>query len=160
MRSRFFGAALLGPACACAIIACAGKRGSSASSYYPCSLLTASEVSAAMGEKILQVQQIPPDTCRYLGENPVDFITVRAEATGGQATFEGSRLGASLIGISRRTQDADRAGIGDESYWAGLHQNVIWVRKGDAFFVINMATTPVDQHDVALKLAQIAITRL
>lgn len=111
-----------------------------------------------MPEPIVQVTQLPPDACRYVGQNPIDFINVRASETGGETLFQGSRLGASLIGISRKQQGS--AGIGDDSYWTGLHQNILWVRKGDAYFSIDMAMAPVDQQTVALKLARIAITRL
>lgn len=136
---------------------CAGGHGQSAG-YFPCSLLTAQEVAAQINEPVAQVTQLPPDSCRYLGQNPVDFIIVRASETGGQTLFQGTRLGASLIGINKQQQGS--AGVGDDSYWAGVNQNVIWVRKGDAYFSINMATAPVDQHAVALKLAQVAVTRL
>lgn len=128
--------------------------GRSSVAYLPCSLLTPQEVAAALGEKIERVQALPPDRCRYFPENPVDFITVKAASSGARAEFEGSRLGARLLGIKPTEQSA---GIGDESFW---RLSVIWVRKGDAYLNIDMMQAPVDQQAVGVKLARIAAGRL
>lgn len=133
---------------------CGSSKKSTVAEYFPCSLLTAQEVSAALGEKVQQVQPVPPVRCRYLPENPVDFITVKAEASGAQALFEGSKLAGHLMGVKPSHQSL---GIGDDSFWV---LSVIWVRKGDAYFNINMVQAPVDQQAVGLKLARIAASRL
>jgi hypothetical protein len=122
--------------------------GGSSTAYFPCSLITPQEVGAALGEKIEMVQPLPPDRCRYFPENPLDFITIKAASSGARAEFEGSRLGARLLGLKPTEQSA---GIGDESFW---QLSVIWVRKGDAYLNIDMKQAPVDQQAVGLKLAQ------
>lgn len=137
------------------LVACGSHSKSSvASGYFPCSLLSAEEVSAALGEKVQQVQPVPPNRCRYLPENPVDFITVKAESSGAQALFQGSKLAGHMMGVKPSEQSL---GIGDESFWV---LSVIWVRKGDAYLNIDMVQAPVDQQAVGLKLARIASARL
>lgn len=137
------------------LVACGShSRSSVAGGYFPCSLLSAQEVSAALGEKIQQVQPVPPNRCRYLPENPLDFITVKAESSGAQVLFQGTKLAGHMMGVKPSEQSV---GIGDESFWV---LSVIWVRKGDAYLNIDMVQAPVDQQAVGLKLARIASARL
>lgn len=137
-----------------AVSACASsQRAAGNTGYLSRNVLTRDEVASGMGEGVAKVVQIPPDRCRYIGENPIDFITIRASRSGGQTEFRGATLAAGLMHLPR----AQSAGVGDESYWT---QRVLWVRKGDAFLAIDMGTAPVDQQAAGVKLARIAVSRL
>lgn len=133
---------------------CGSRNKAAVTAYFPCSLLSAQEVSDALGEKVQQVQPVPPNRCRYLPENPLDFITVKAESSGADALFQGTSLAGHMMGMKPTRQSL---GIGDDSFWV---LSVIWVRKGDAYFNIDMVQAPVDQQAAGLKLARIAAGRL
>jgi hypothetical protein len=135
-----------------AIVACAGKGGLT-SSYVPCGVLTKEEVASVIGESVSNVQEVPPDRCRYFGANPADFITVKASQTGANTLFEGADLAWKMMQVKQ----APSAGIGDESYWDGY---IIWARKGDAFVSIDMRFSPVNVTPAGTKLASLALSRL
>lgn len=121
---------------------------SPSTSYFPCSLLTFQEVAASQGEQMQGAQPVPPDQCQYLGQDPMDLVTVKAAKSGAKALFQSEKSQATGAPITD---------VGDEAFWV---QSALWVRKGDAYVTIDMKQAPGDQQGGGLKLGRIAAGRL
>jgi len=147
--------------CAIALAACAAKHppaaaDASTDGYFACSLLTPSEVGAALGVPVLHEYRVPPNRCEYRGKGPLESIFVEASQTGADAQFEGEKLADTLMGVSQAKSDVK---IGDDSQWEAMG-TVLYARKGDAYVGIDMRAAAVKTRIVGPHLATLALSRI
>lgn len=117
----------------------------------PCSFISKEDVSAAMGQTILQVKA-DGSTCRYeTDDGMASFVEVDIKQSGGKEEMEIARTAAGALGsigedmkqsgaAERDTGEilAEKAAaskIGDQSFFGANTQ--LLVLKGDAFFTVS-----------------------
>lgn len=146
--------------CAIAFAGCAAMHRSAAAAtrdgYFPCSLLTPGEVSAALGVPVQHVYHVPPNRCEYRGRGPLETLFVEASQTGASTQFQGEKIADTLMGVA---PEPAAANVGDESSWEALG-NVLYARKGDAYVGIDMRAAAVKTRIIGPRLASLALSRI
>ena len=114
-----------------------------------CALLTAAQVSAAVGFQVGNGTHVTPTfvkTCTWTGTTStvVQFVTLNIQTA---SFFDGAKKQASMMTGSGVTVKS--AGIGDDSYFSVLGTQVaLWVKKGNGSFKVTVyKQIPVDQKE-------------
>ena len=142
--------------------AAAAAAGAGHAAIDPCTLVTRTEAEAAMGEAATGPGQVRgADECKYTAQaNDSDTVTVTVGSPAGLKTVVTSN------GVGGTVTTEPVSGVGDEAiYEPGLQ--VLYVRKGDKAFLIQLATLASVQsadHSAAkaadVTMAQAAVGRL
>ena len=128
-----------------------------------CALLTAAQVSAAVGFTVSAGTHVMPTflkTCTWTGSNSsgVQFVTLNLQTA---AFFDGAKRQTSLVAAAGGS--VKPAGIGDDSYYLVEQTQVaLWVKKGSGAFKLAVyKQLPVDQKEkMELTLARQVLQKL
>ena len=91
-----------------------------------CRLVTAADVSTAVGQPMTQVDAGTPTACLYGSADQSEQVFV--------SIFPDVATMAAAVDLNAPTEQID--GLGDQAFWSGL-SGTIFVRKGDRAFKIN-----------------------
>jgi hypothetical protein len=128
-----------------------------------CALLTAAQVSAAVGFQVTEGKHVTPTfvkTCTWTGSNSsgVQVVTLNLQ-TG--TFFDGAKKQANLATAAGAA--VKPAGIGDDSYYVVEGTQVaLWVKKGSGSFKVAVyKQIPVDQKEgMELTIAKQVVPKL
>ena len=136
---------------------------SSAKSADACALLTAAQVTAAVGFRVAEGTHVTPTflkTCTWTGSNStgVQVVTVNLQSS---IFFDGAKKQANMMTAAGAV--VKPAGIGDDSYYLVEGTQIeLWVKKGSSSFKVAVyKKIPVEQKgDMELTLAKEVLPKL
>ena len=128
-----------------------------------CALLTAAQVSAAVGFPVSQGTHVTPTflkTCTWTGSNSsgAQFVTLNLQTA---AFFDGAKRQAGLVAAAGGSVKS--AGVGDDSYYLVQGTQVmLWVKKGGGAFKLAVyKQIPVEQKEkMELTLSRQVVQKL
>ncbi len=145
-------------------VACAALSVSAAKAETDaCALLTAAQVSAAVGFPVSQGTHVTPTflkTCTWTGSNSsgAQFVTLNLQTA---AFFDGAKRQAGLVAAAGGSVKS--AGVSDDSYYLVQGTQVmLWVKKGGGAFKLAVyKQIPVEQKEkMELTLSRQVVQKL
>jgi hypothetical protein len=155
--------ALIAVACAALAVSTISLPSFAAADTDACALLTAAQVSAAVGFPVTDGKHVTPTfvkTCTWTGSTSTSaqFVTLNLQ-TG--TFFDGAKRQANLATAAGAS--VKPAGVGDDSYYLVEGTQVaLWVKKGSGAFKLAVyKQMPVDQKEgMELTLAKQVVPKL
>jgi len=153
----------IGAACAILAASTISLPSSAKADTDACALLTAAQVSAAVGFPVAEGAHVTPTflkTCTWTGSNStgVQAVTLNLQTA---TFFDGAKRQANMMAAAGAGMRS--AGIGDDSYYlVEGTQVMLWVKKGSSSFKVAIyKQIPVDQkEEMELTLAKEVVPKL